>query len=410
MKKQILAVSMLASTLSYGAIWQTTAQWNAQYKEDFKEWVKDKVTTDFFTNPQSEYYGIKVDCADVTYAFRAVFAYENGLPYQVKNPVYRNGHRYKYWTNEMPKFDRYSAGKKRFIRFVNFLGDSLGTETLNAYDSYPLKISKVDSADIYSYKKRTASGFTRHTYNLKDVTDVGNFQLIWSNQQRKLEGKPMKYAEWSKLTQRPYKYKWGFRRMNFPSDYSTTMSQREDYGTEQYTLAKTMNETQFFKTVKNKLKTRDEDPNINLNRQIKNLCDQAKERIDVVKGGDDYRKSINNRCMNYTEFDNYSTPSRDGRFLDLFKRLEETLATYKLEGLDSRIGPELLEDVESILNAENADTYRCVIHYKVGGKGLSLKDIYNGLKSKKLSSHPNDNLDRRWGQSVGSKTRCKVWY
>lgn len=410
MKVKILTITFLLSSISYGAVWKTTASWNQQYKSDFKDWMKNKVTTDFFSNPTKKYYGVKVDCADVTYALRAVFAYENGLPFKVRNPVYRRGHRYKHWTNEIPKFDKRGSSKQRFIAFVNFLGNSLGTETLNAYDSYPLKISKVDSADIYSYKKRTSSGYTRHTYNIVDVTETGNFQLIWSNQQRKKEGKPMKYAEWSKLSKRPYKYKWGFRRLNYPGDYSTKQSQREDYSFEQFELAKKLDEKQFFLKVKNSLKTRDEDPNKNLKRQLDNLCSQAKERIDIVKSGDDYRRSINGRCMNYTEYDDYSTPGRDGRFLDLFKRLSETVASYKEEGLYGRVEYALSQDIEGILESQSRDTNVCLIKYKPSATPISLKNIYNGLKTKRFSSHPNDNIDRRWGKSVKSKTSCKTWY
>ena len=409
MKTLLIAITLILSNLSIADVWHTNSQWNDNYKEEFKTWISSEVTTDMFTNRASRYYGIKVDCADVTYALKAVFAYENNLPFKVRNPIYKKGHKYKYWSNEITKFDRYKDEHKRMIAFVNFLGDSLGTETLNAYDSYPIKISAIDSADIYSYKKKTSSGYTRHTYNILDVTQTGNFKLIWSNQQRKKEGSPMKYAEWSKLSKRPYKYLWGFRRFNFPEDYETSESQRIDFSREQYQLAKTLDENAFFLNVKNTLKLYDENPDVNIKRHFNNLCDQAVERIGVVQTAELYRKSIGGRCMDYKEFDDYSTPSRDGRFLEQFNMLKEAVKAYKDEGQFRLISEDLKRDIESIYNTQTADTFKCPIIYK-SGSSISLKEIYQGLKDNNFSTHPNDNIDRRWGKSVGSKTRCKTWY
>ncbi len=405
-----ILIFTILSSFSHAAVWETTASWNDEYKANYREWVKNEVTTDYFSNPDNKYYGVLVDCADVTYALRAVFAFENGLPFKVKNTLYRKGHRYKYWTNEISKYDKYEDSKKRFIKFINYIGEWLGTYSLVINDSYPLEVSKINSADIYSYKKETDSGYTRHAYNIKAITEAGNFQLIWSNQQRKLEGKPMKYAEWSKLKERPFKFQWGFRRFNFPDDYSLEIEKREDYGIDQFSWAKELDEKAFFKKVKKIFKVRDETPDTNLTRQLKNLCEFANERVEVVKSGDKFRGKIKNRCMDYTEFDNYSTPSRDSRFFDMFKELEETINAYKSAGLSGQIEIKLLNDVESIFDEKKPDTKKCPVTYKKGAKSLSLKAIYYGLKSKKFSSHPNDNIDRRWGKSVGKKTDCKTWY
>lgn len=410
MKRLLLVSGLLLSQASMAGVWQTTSEWTDTHKEAYKEWMKTEVSTDMFTKKSSPYYGVKVDCADVTYALRAIFSYENGLPYQVKNPVYKKGHKYKYWTNEIPKFDRHAEGLPRIIAFANFLGNSLGTETLVAYDSYPIEISAVDSNDIYGYKKRTSSGFLRHAYNIVDVTETGNFQLIWSNQQRKKEGSPMKYAEWSKLAKRPYKYKWGFRRMNFPKDYKLDVSERENASFEQFELAKSLDEKSFFKKVKRVLQTSAEDPNLSLKRQLQNLCDLAVERVGVISSGDNYRRSISNRCMNYKEFDDYSTPGRDNSFVEQFVALKEAAESFEEEGLMNLVDAKLVSDIESLFDSNKIDTNLCPVTYKKAGKSLSLKTIYEGLITKRISSHPNDNLDRRWGVAVGTKTKCRAFY
>ena len=144
MNNLILFITLISiSNIGIAQVWETDSNWNQEYKEDFKLWVKTQVKTDMFSNKDSPYYGIKADCADVTYALRAIYSFENKLPYKVKNPIYRKTHKFEYWSNDIEKFDHYRIGTPRLIAFVNFLGASLGTETLHAYDSYPVKLSSI---------------------------------------------------------------------------------------------------------------------------------------------------------------------------------------------------------------------------------------------------------------------------
>ena len=91
MKKLIIATALIFSNLSVAEVWQTNSQWNDNYKEDFKTWIKTNVDTDMFTSRTSPYYGIKVDCADVTYALKAVFGEKvNSIP--MSSTKDRHGH------------------------------------------------------------------------------------------------------------------------------------------------------------------------------------------------------------------------------------------------------------------------------------------------------------------------------
>ncbi len=409
MKASLLTILMISNV--YGSVWETTQDWDDNYREQFQEWISShKVKTDMFTDKNSRYYGIKADCADVTYALSAIFAYENGLPYKVKNPVFKSGHKFKYWSNEINRFNNYQSGDKRLIAFVNFLGNSLGTETLNVNDSYPLKIDSISPGDFFAFKKRQSSGgFLRHAYNIKDVLPTGNFQLIWSNQQRKKEGRPMKQAEMN-LSNRPYKYSWGFRRVKTPEQFAMNKTSIEHYSSEQFELAKQYDDKKFFKHVKDSLKLYDEDPNDNLKRQIKNICNQANERIGVIASGEKFRQQIGGKCMDYNQFDEYSTPSRDGQFLKLFNNFSDTYKEFENEGKLSRVDEKTLDKARAILGKSSSSNDYCSIQYKAGSKKITLNEIYTKLISGELSSHPNDNIDRRWGVKVGKKTTCKKWY
>ncbi len=408
MRASLLSILVISST--YAGVWDTTQEWDSAYREQFQDWMSShKVKTTMFTDKSSRYYGVEVDCADVTYALSAIFAYEHGLPFKVKNPVYKDGHRYKFWSNEINRFDKYPEGDKRLIAFVNFLGDSLGTETLNAFDSYPLKIESIAAGDFFGFKKRNGGGYLRHAYNIKDVLPTGNFELIWSNQQRKKEGRPMKQAEMN-LSNRPFQYSWGFRRFKTPEQHHMKASTIKDFSNEQYALAKELDEKQFFTHIKDKLKKYDEDPNDNLKRQIRNICNQANERIEVIASGEAYRQSINTRCMNYTEYDEYSTPSRDGQFLKLFSNFEETYKEFYQTGKLNEVDSITLDRARAILGKSSSSQSFCSIQYKEDSQRITLSQIFKKLKTGELSSHPNDNIDRRWGINVGAKTNCKKWY
>lgn len=410
MKSFIVLYLLLAST-AFANVWDVKNSWNDQYYDELQEWIKgDDFHTNLFIDKNSRYYGVKADCADVTYAIRVIFSFENNLPFKVINPSYRRGHKYKYFSDELDKFNHIRDPHQRVVAFINFLGDSLGTEMLNLNDSYPIALAKISPADFHAYKIKKITGFLRHSHNIKEVTETGNFVLIWSNQQRKLENRPMKQAEWSTLSHRPYQYRWGFRRMMFPDYYELPKQYYQDYSTEQFGYADIFDEKKFYRHVKSLLKTREEDPNKLLKRQLDNLCSQANERIQVVQSSEAYRLQTGNKCMDYKDYDTYSTPSRDGRFLDQFNKLKDDYNELQEMGYLSEVDADLEETVEAILKGKSADSDQCLVEYLKGEPKLTLGEIYQGLKSGDFSSHPNDNIHRRWGVNRGKKTMCKVWY
>ncbi len=103
----LITVFNLYFPVANAALWETKNYWTEEYETKFENWmISDKVHARMFFSQHERYHGIKVDCADVVYAFRAVFAYENNLPFSVLNPVYNPRSNYsisraKYWHNEI---------------------------------------------------------------------------------------------------------------------------------------------------------------------------------------------------------------------------------------------------------------------------------------------------------------------
>src|SRR5688572_30808120 len=87
---------------AHAAVWETQAQWNDQYENLYGEWVQTRLKNDAFSNPKSPFYGIPTDCADLIYTARALFAFENKLPFKIRNSRTTAG---GFITNSETKWD-----------------------------------------------------------------------------------------------------------------------------------------------------------------------------------------------------------------------------------------------------------------------------------------------------------------
>ena len=422
--RKLVLLGLLASlsTVASAKIYEDVNQWSDEYETKFTEWLSsDNVYPTMFTDEKSKWYGIKADCADAAYALRLIFSYENKLPFVIKNPGYnrRRGNA-KTWSNQTSRFDKYDSAVERVIKFANYLGSSLGSEHFTANDTYPVRLDSLRGGDYFTYKYQTSAGYTRHVYNIKDVNIYGNFDAIWSNQQRKKEGRPMKMKQNMSFKHKPDRNYWGFKRFKRPEFITVSqinVPENLDFSTEQYNIAAEQTEKGFFKHVQQLHKQVDESVDGIISKNLKSLCEAAIERIDIVKGGVDFAKEINGRCMNYTEYDIYSTPSRDNRLQSLFETLASDWNEVLSNGEDDKVQLENSDLTKAILSADliSEDQQKklktfCSINYKEGGEELTLRELNQRFKAGKVSYHPNDNIDRRWGLEKGRKTNCKVWY
>ena len=84
MKKILkLYLCLLVSTQVFADVWVSNNTWNDSWEKRYAEWIKSDVSRDIFLQGR---YSIKTDCADAAYSLRAIFAYENKLPFVIRNP------------------------------------------------------------------------------------------------------------------------------------------------------------------------------------------------------------------------------------------------------------------------------------------------------------------------------------
>ncbi|MEN0060170.1 MAG: hypothetical protein AAGB31_15130, partial [Bdellovibrio sp.] len=103
-------LTLLPLNKAAAAVWSDVNEWSPEFENSFAEWVRREWQTDFFSrktlrNGQSNpYHGFRADCADTVYSMRIVFAYENRLPFVMKDPTASG----RTLSNRMSRWDHQS--------------------------------------------------------------------------------------------------------------------------------------------------------------------------------------------------------------------------------------------------------------------------------------------------------------
>ncbi|MDO9182739.1 MAG: hypothetical protein Q7U04_10035 [Bacteriovorax sp.] len=398
------------------AVWTDNQVWSLQYEEDFSNWMQSNaVNENIFTDPKSPYYGVSTDCADTSYAFRAIFAFEHNLPFAIYNPSGSRGTN-KTINNRLNSWDKNPTNAQRLVAMINEIGDSVGTENLAYFDTFPIAIKSITPGSVFMYKIKARFGnFIRHTYNIKGINPVGTFDVIYSTQANKAHGLPLirrKDKEMDNMPNSPF----GFKKFRWPEHLGVELSQiPKELGPsdEQFSLAQTLGEVEFFKFVTKTLANTSESKGQRMTRLFKSVCSEAQARIDYVNQGLNHLKEINNKCMNYEEFDAYSTPARDQTLKELFEKYQqaytEVVDAHEINTVSANL-VEFSEIIFGIKNADNLDLlHACPIQYRATMR-IDLKVLWKRILKGSLSSHPNDSVEARWGESSSNTTKCKRWY
>ena len=407
----ILTLTLISFNIS-ASVWEDTESWSLSYEQKFTEWMgSTAVREGMFTTPSSPYYGVNTDCADTVYALRAVFAFENKLPFAIINP---SGSRdvSKSLNNKTSKFDYKGPENKRLVALITEIGDSVGTENLTRYDTYPVAIKSIKGGTIFTYKMKARFGrFIRHAYNIKVVNPIGSYDVIYSTQANHAKRGDLLRRRDRDLENLPSD-PWGFRRFKWPEHLGQSISvipAELGASNEQFALANSMG-SRFFKYVSTQLATTSESEGERLVRVFNNVCQETQARIMYVNEALDSLNKTNNACMDYADFDAYSTPARDGALKDIFLNLE---ASYKAAKSQGGTDPLMLSFAEYIFTGKGSAQAElqaaCPINYRPGVT-TDLGTFWSRMNNDRLSSHPNDIVEVRWGEVTKPLTRCKRWY
>ncbi len=410
----LLSVMLFAGSAS-ASVWIDSNDWDDYYEEQYANWIgSHEVYEKMFVDSNSPYSGIRADCADAAYALRAIFAYENSLPFAINDPSgSRSG---RTINNRLSKWDHIRSGAKRVVAMINTIGDSVGSENLSHYDTYPIKIKNIRAGNIFSYKIEARFGkFIRHVYNIKGINPVGTFDTIYSTQAIADKGLPMTRRRDKEFINAPHQ-PWGFRAFKWPRHVtvsSNNLPSHYEVSDEQFNLVGRLGTDGFFKYVKRAVSTINETPEQQMRRAFNNVCEESIARIEYVNQGLAHMRSTGGRCMDYAEYDAYSTPSRDSTLKKTFERFKEVYDDLALTGEIAEVTPNIMLAAQTVFDGHGLELSElrdmCSINYRPG-VSIDLATLWYRIKNNRLSSHPNDIVELRWGEKTSPQTRCRRWY
>jgi hypothetical protein len=408
---------LIGPTNALSSVWKDDKKWDLSWEKKYSNWVAGpEVTLDIFTDPQKKYYGITADCADAVYALRAIFSYENGLPFSFVNPHFKNK---TLFSNRTSKFNRIKKGPKRLKAFLNYIGIILSTYHLGKNDTYPVKIDHLRPGDLYIFQLKTRKMTLKHVMVIKSINPNGTFNFIYSSQRIKrlneayFKGKGQGHGLMLKKNQdslySPQHDIRGFRRFINPKDmlsYPRNFKKNPSYWREHFKVSKKWGEKKFLLYIKKNILKKREDINLTLQRKLNDLCELSKQRVDAVNEVHDFLKNKKVKCLNFKEFDIYSTPMLDFIIKKHFHHLQYTWENRKKEN----ITPQILSTLLSLFKKGEEDDY-CPVEFLEGSPPLSFSHFYSRLSKGLLSYDPHENKKMRWGEKKGPRQKlCKVFY
>jgi hypothetical protein len=392
MKFSFYLLFFLSQSLANAAVWETKSEWNSKWESAYEDWVKSSWRVDIFTNPRSPYYGLNPDCADTVYSMRAIFSFENGLPFAFVDPSTQR----TIISNQIRKFDSTPEGSGRFLKFLSWSYDILATSTL-PNDSYPVAISRetVRSGGFLLAKE------SKHSYTIKKVSETGVPVLIYSTQANTGDLKIRSWPSVGYLFSAGIKEPSGIRNFRKIEDLLRPVWEVAGYSNEQYQVKA----ERWVSTMQAKLALRTESAPELLKRLMEDVCQLAQTRVELVAEAQRRIRQVGDRCFTAAEFDDLSTPSRDGQtkaaFQDLSKAYKRAL---KKEAKLPREMAEQLANIFSDSMSRETSLQYCSINY---GRTTSLGELRRRFEADLISSNPNDTLEIRWGEDLGPSKRAK---
>ncbi|MFN7454501.1 MAG: hypothetical protein ACK5RO_07555 [Pseudobdellovibrionaceae bacterium] len=380
------------SVMSQAAVWTNQNSWNTDYEKKYQEWVRANWTADYFTKP-GPFQNVKLDCADAVYALRMIFSYENKLPFVMNDPT---GGRKKI-SNEMSRWDAQPEAQ-RARSFLLYLFGVLSTASLPD-DSYPVSLQRsvLNSGSFILTDRKNHHAWTIHSFSQYGIP----FLIYGSRPPTTKLYTRNEYPTVGFLFPNGINpaSKAGFRNFKQPEQLSKPSLQVSGASLEQYELPS----NRWSSSIQKKMAMIDETAEARAERLLETACQSLKDRISVVIAADGLNRKLGSQCMDATQYDDFSTPNRDQRFLG------NMLEIQSLAGDKNSLSSRTLQKLESVLSGEisGADSNAFCRQEVQSGLWISLGQASERIQKNKLSSNPMDAIERRWGFSESSSEKAR---
>ena len=411
-RKVFSLIGLLLVLLSFispvkASVWKNENTWDSDWEARYREWVNKEWKEDILMNPNKPiYYKISHDCADAVYLMRLIFSYENRLPF-----VINNAHGKGDISNSMKTWDRLPPSK-RVRRFMDYVTDMTSTQTL-AHDTYPIALADILPGDIY-----VSPGI--HSYQIVNITKTGIAEVMASTTPKaprylsRYESFPFYVPEDTKrMTD-------GYRRFKEPQNIHKRMQDQPGFSDEQYRVADEVehNYVKFTDIVSSKLGIRKEKPAEKSLRLLMALCMYANDRGVYVYDALYHIKEMRakgRKCMTRSEYDSFSTPTRDKRLKQFFDAVREHIKSSYSKDKHSppqRWAAAIFSEKPPLpRDLQELDKF-CKVELSLqSGYFMSLRELRIKSDEGVLISDPNAPLDYRWGITTEPpyKAKCPTY-
>lgn len=371
-------VGSQAKALVPDVLWEAEHKWDLAWETKFSQWIAKEVDPQFWVRNQ-----IATDCADVLYSLRWIFARIHHLEMasRLSGGDFVTHRSVRSSWSQLPTHPDWRQDK-RFRAALNYILDNTYTHSLMD-DSYPIQIQfGAISEGVYHLDLHRDSG---HTQIIARTSGTGEtdmpFVIIQSTTPRKI--REVSYGGFWYRDQ-PLRGKGGLLRMRWPvfsprgvsllSSNQMPYFSEDQYAKDFLRTSKTSYNTEVYLRL---------DPNLDFSKVVKKAYESLKtmfqDRVGIVKEG--YEICVKSACdPSSSNYDNWSTPSRDARILDLMNQIEALM----MQGSVS----------------SSVDLYSPFL--EVEGEQYSLEAVMSAWKGKRFSSDPRDVVAKRWGVSAKS--------
>ena len=352
-------------------IWKVgDRRWTAEEEHRFGTWVEKNITEDFFIR-----YKIRIDCADVPYAVRWIYARIAHLPAAATT---KDGQLIGHWSTEWGKLPTHSAWHKdlRFRKALLHMLSETTTRTL-PFDTYPVRI------DLDSITPGTAFLVTEsHSGIIGRVILDGSTAHPLQTWEATVPAKFQKMSERDFLTTRPestiysglIKFRWPI----FENGHwkYLPVSEHPFYSLEQYSPSFSEGYTDFVEAVAKRIDPTDYSPWDKMEKVMDNTVRYVRERVPIVLEG--FQRCRKGGCVEGSDlWEIHSTPGRDGWIILLMDHLHHLI---ELNNLNNDAIREMMERISIPIQE---------------GQSVTFYHLYQNYLW--LSPNPEDSIEARWG-------------
>ncbi len=352
-------------------VWEVgDRRWTVEEEHRFGKWVEKNITEDFFIR-----YKIPVDCADVPYAVRWIYARIAHLPAAATT---KDGILIGHWSTQWGKLPTHPQWYKdaRFRRALFHMLTETTTRTI-PYDTYPIRIDtdSITPGTVF-FITESHSGIVGRV--VLDGSTVHPLQTWEATSPVKLQ----KMSERDFLTPRPestiysglVKFRWPVfenRRWKY-----LPVQEHPFYSLEQYSASFSEGHADFTEAVAKRIDPTVYDPWEKMEKVLDNTIQYIRERVPIVLAG--YKRCHGGDCPEGSDlWEVHSTPNRDGKIILLMDHLHH-----------------LIESTDPHQNAVKEIMKEISIPIQKG-QSVTFYHLYQNYLW--LSPHPDDSIEARWG-------------